>query len=75
MREVWSIIECEKCGGNLINDYGKCMCETKEIKKLKNQLRDCKRIFHAYIDGDIKDLPKRLQKKFEQLFYCRSIDH
>jgi hypothetical protein len=65
------IMDCSICGGAFLEDYGKCTCDGKKIQKLEKELRLYKKkyrdmclMFYAGMDGDVEDLPKRLQKEF-----------
>jgi hypothetical protein len=65
--EMSELMDCEDCGGAFLEDYGSCTCDKDEIIRLKKELKDMRKMFFAYIGGDEEDLPKRLQKKLDEM--------
>jgi hypothetical protein len=60
-------MDCSECGGAFLGDSGACTCKDKEIKKLKKEIKDLKRMWFATLDGDEQCLPVRLQKRVREI--------
>ena len=65
MKEILEVLDCDVCGGARLEDYGKCTCDEKEIRKLKKEVKDLEQLFYAGVVGSYNSLPKRLKKKYD----------